>query len=691
MGNGIYAHQEWMWNAYKEIIKDKIKNWKMNKYELGWVPEIWIIKIKEEIEAKKNENRNEKENSKDKNLKPISVNKNNIELGKKSPYANKTKKMNMNKILNVNNYQINNTWNNTFNNIENKKGINNENITMNNNQIFDNFNNYIINCIPMNNNNNKKQEKKENNIIIRRKIISENKNGININNLLISNNINIENKLINNNGNDDILKSENIGNKKINRINQNKINNQKNNKNLLFTDNKIVTTHKRMNLSNNNLPFNNEKKLSENPEKTGNKSEITNLNNNRNNRMNKSNITEIKYDNKTKKIINSKFNFDNKNDTYKQNSKKNIMLNESKCNSQKNINSPKSMNIITSPVSQKMPNTRKRIIVKKDNNNKTNKNQNNKIILNPLNIKNAKSSMSQDEIIDNKYLNIMKPKEKELGNHLIKKKYLNQKNSYNNYNNNTYISNKDDLLNKKIDISIIEKNSTYSKRYDNRLKVLTQGIKESFCYFKIITNNDTVKFDPLDNCSSAPENFGYIDGYISIDIEQHKFKIISKMSKNSNFLIEDLLNKDISFSDSNLNEEENEKNKSFICIELKDIVDVIITYEMKNIIRIFNAYNKYSNGQENVNINRFIYSREINDIPMEHNERIKAAFCNFFMFYIILGKKSISKIEFIFINFDQFNLWYNCLQYITKINNQSPTIISSKTYNSNGSFDKNKK
>lgn len=49
----VYQHQTWMWNAYKEIIKDKIKNGKMNKYELGWVPEIWIIKIKEEIEEEK--------------------------------------------------------------------------------------------------------------------------------------------------------------------------------------------------------------------------------------------------------------------------------------------------------------------------------------------------------------------------------------------------------------------------------------------------------------------------------------------------------------------------------------------------------------------------------------------------------------------------------------------------------------
>ena len=648
--------------------------------------------IKDEIEGKKNENRNEKESSKNKNLKPISVNTKNLELGKKDPNVIKTKKMNMNKILNVNNYQINNTWNNTFNSVENKKGINNENINLNNNQIIDNFNNYIINCIPTNCNNNKKKDKKENNIIIRRKIISENKNEINVNNLLINNNINIENKhIINNNENDDILKCDNIGDKKNSQINKNKINNQKNNNNLYFTDNKKVTSHNRINLLNNNLPLKYEKKHSVNPEKTENKIEMTYLNNNRNIRMNKSNITEIKYDNKTKKIINSKFNFDDKNNNYERDYKNIIMLNDSKCNSQKNINSPKNMNIITPPVPLKSTKTRKRIIVKKDNNNKTNNNQNDKIISNPLNVKNTKSSMSQHEIIDNKYLNMIKPKENELGNHLIRQKYLNQKNNYNNYNSNSYIRNKDDLLNKKIDISIIEKNNTYSKRYDNRLKVLTQGIKESFCYFKIITNNDNVKFDPLGNCSSAPENFGYIDGYISIDIEQHKFKIISKMSKNSNIFIEDLLNKDISFSDSNSNEEENEKNKSFICIELKDIVDVIITYEMKNIIRIFNAYNKYSNGQENVNINRFIYSRELNDIPMEHNKRIKAVFCNFFMFYIILRKKSISKIEFIFINFDQFNLWYNCLQYITKINNQSPTIISSKTYNSNGSFDKNKK
>lgn len=49
----VYKHQTWMWDAWKEITKEKIRNGKMNKYELGWVPEIWIIKIKEEIEEEK--------------------------------------------------------------------------------------------------------------------------------------------------------------------------------------------------------------------------------------------------------------------------------------------------------------------------------------------------------------------------------------------------------------------------------------------------------------------------------------------------------------------------------------------------------------------------------------------------------------------------------------------------------------
>lgn len=54
----VYQHQTWMWDAWKEITKEKIRNGKMNKYELGWVPEFYIITFKKEIE-KENETSSE--------------------------------------------------------------------------------------------------------------------------------------------------------------------------------------------------------------------------------------------------------------------------------------------------------------------------------------------------------------------------------------------------------------------------------------------------------------------------------------------------------------------------------------------------------------------------------------------------------------------------------------------------------
>ena len=131
---------------------------------------------------------------------------------------------------------------------------------------------------------------------------------------------------------------------------------------------------------------------------------------------------------------------------------------------------------------------------------------------------------------------------------------------------------------------------------------------------------------------------------------------------------------------------------NYINVELKDIVDIVLTNHMKNIIRIYNAYVKYSAGKENINVNRFIYSRELNDIPMEQNERIKAAFCNYFIFSLSVGEKPLTKIEFIFINYEHFNLWVNCFQYISKFNIQSQNTItiSSRTYNTNTNMSPNR-
>ena len=90
---------------------------------------------------------------------------------------------------------------------------------------------------------------------------------------------------------------------------------------------------------------------------------------------------------------------------------------------------------------------------------------------------------------------------------------------------------KGNLDTKRIDISKIDKSNIYSTRYDNRLKILTQGIKESFCYFKFYKENH-VEYNPIDELLKTPENLDYVEGYISIDVFLHKFKLIPKIYKN---------------------------------------------------------------------------------------------------------------------------------------------------------------
>ena len=69
--------------------------------------------------------------------------------------------------------------------------------------------------------------------------------------------------------------------------------------------------------------------------------------------------------------------------------------------------------------------------------------------------------------------------------------------------------------------------------------------------------------------------------------------------------------------------------------------------------------------------------KEISDINMEQNEKIKAALCNFFAFTIIFGNYKINKVECIFINFDLFNIWNKCLEIIAENNNKSKNSLIS--------------
>ena len=268
------------------------------------------------------------------------------------------------------------------------------------------------------------------------------------------------------------------------------------------------------------------------------------------------------------------------------------------------------------------------------------------------------------------------------------------------YNNDT--NKKNNILNNN------EKNSNNYLRkdkYDFLYKKYKKIQKETFCYFKIFESdfkNNNI-FNPLENCSINPEKFGYCEGYISIDIYSGNIKITPKLlnhqnsTKNKN-IIENILFskiKKINYNYNTISRDESNKIKenlynnikeSYLNIELKEIRDIDQTLVMNNIIKIHRILIKYTSGQKNNNnnfinnsqkndkkaldLNKLIYLREIKEINMQQNEKIKAILCNYFSFSFIFEKNNKTKIELIFINFEQYNLWNLFINEIVNINNK---------------------
>jgi hypothetical protein len=185
--------------------------------------------------------------------------------------------------------------------------------------------------------------------------------------------------------------------------------------------------------------------------------------------------------------------------------------------------------------------------------------------------------------------------------------------------------------------TIINKNVNPSPRINNFHKII-QGLSECFCYFKL-SNKSSKGFTPLNNADINPVSLNYFEGSIKIEKIFNKLKIARKS-----------------------------ENK-YIGIELKDIVNISLNKQMENIIKIYNLYLREGKNLENLGIDKFILKKEIKDIRMQQNEKIKAVNCKLFSFSILLRKKFIPKIEFIFNNYEDFNSWYNCLQSIAKLNN----------------------
>ena len=644
------------------------------------------------------------------------------------------RRTNKNKIFNLNSYQINNSWNNNFNtNIDNKDYIdvnvsNLENTDINKNnhnhnhncneKYFSNFNNYILGINDLN------KKDKQQYLDYLQIPNNRNENAINVNNLLINNNISIENNNIINNSsyNNEIGTNENDKNNKTNpKIQKHNTNTFYNKKRL---DNYKLINDKNKSLNAEKIVRRKRNEINKTPlKKDINRKEILKkMNLKHNNILNK---TEIKpndgHKDKNKIIvINSKlkeningikktnYNFHdilNKNQvqnmkTEYNNNNNMLLAKDNGNNTMTRVNQiQKRMSNIYSPPQSQKYNKQKQFIFPKENkgneileNTQTNKIINNnifKISKSPIINKKHDSKFIKNSDNKNipKFHQILSPKNPTIRtkNYFTDNNRNNNSNSNNNnYNYNMYInvSKIENTSNSKKDNSNNNRNNNnnlYSKRYNNRLKELTQGTNESFCYFKT-SNKINVIFDPLDNCcTTTPEISGYIEGHILLDINLHNFKIIYTKVTN-----------DKKESSNNLNEsseEESTRNKvkSFINVELNEVKDIQLSEQMKKILKIYSSFVKYSSNQKNMNINKFISLREISDIPMDQNDKIKSVFCNFFMFTLILDKKSIPKIDFIFINYEEFNLWHNCFDYIIKTNEISKKELSHRFYNRIGS------
>ena len=270
--------------------------------------------------------------------------------------------------------------------------------------------------------------------------------------------------------------------------------------------------------------------------------------------------------------------------------------------------------------------------------------------------------------------------------------------------------------NKKNNIIKISNNNLLEDDFNSLLNKFKNNQKETFCYFKSFEDYKyNKKFNPLENCSINPENLGYSEGYISIDVNEGILKIIPKVasyknsnsSKNFNIGAQKLSKKTSEKSNNHVNRLNNENNNTknySLDIKLKELIGIEQCTIMNNIIkihRIFIKYNSepknnfnniYNNPQKNekkvLNLNKLLYVREIKEINLTQNEKIKAILCNYFSFSFFYGKyKENIEIELIFINFEQYNLWNNFMSTIIELNKKNniekETFTERKKINNN--------
>ena len=170
-------------------------------------------------------------------------------------------------------------------------------------------------------------------------------------------------------------------------------------------------------------------------------------------------------------------------------------------------------------------------------------------------------------------------------------------------------------------------------------------------------------------------------------------------------------------------------NSDKIILSLKNINKILLSNQMKNIIKIYNNYLKFNeinslnknvnnicvtkfqrnilssrNNNSNLNINnktsncskilnngknkkfnfsinKFIHLKNINDINFENSEKIKSVLNHYFSFVLNNNNsQNYKKIEIIFLNYNDFKNWYNglysiYLENMKKVNNKEEILF----------------
>ena len=238
--------------------------------------------------------------------------------------------------------------------------------------------------------------------------------------------------------------------------------------------------------------------------------------------------------------------------------------------------------------------------------------------------------------------------------------------------NNIYESKNRNNKNQKIINNLLSSFSKEKNNYFNNSKsdYISNSIKnnslftKTFCYFKIINNDDSTNinengnekhYNPLEvNISLAQlcqQPYNYIKSTLSFDKKEDMIKINPTNQLDS------------------------------INIKIDIIENSYINDDMKIIIDVFKGFIKYKNKYNNEDISRYIKELEKGDSIVDKNldeEKIRKC-CNNKNFSFNICIKNNLIIEFIFCSYEEFKLWNDAVSFFIKNNKQFQFNLSKLT------------